>query len=256
MLAQSKPDQGAEDLVKALSGFPDDRIVGAARDPIDMLVVSSDQAFDRAVALRPLDQQIWVARGRFLAWQSRWKEAALAYERGVRARPFFHDSLEYACVLVLSGDFDGYRQLCKSLNEKPPGSDGQNDIGPGLVWQLAEAARVGSLHPDSGAGPKRMLEWCERSLRDKPEHASILFAAALVRYRIRDEATAISLLGRTATSDLPFEWNGWAMIRYLLALSHHRLGHNYDARRWYDLAESSLAARDKRAAKQATPPLD
>ena len=46
------------------------------------------------------------------------------------------------------------------------------------------------------------------------------------------------------------------MIHYLLALSHHRVGQEYDARRWFQIAEASLDSADKLAAEQPIPPPD
>src|SRR5262249_5320870 len=61
-LDQKRPVEAADDLVAVLSALPDDRNMNADRFPVDLLLASSDQAFERAVALRPDDPQLWVAR--------------------------------------------------------------------------------------------------------------------------------------------------------------------------------------------------
>jgi tetratricopeptide (TPR) repeat protein len=255
-LSRSQPAPAAEDLVKVLSSMPDGRNLFSGRTPIDRLLASSDQAFERAVTLRSEDQQLWVARGRHLAWHARWQEAAVAYERGVRARPLFHDWLEYGSVLVLSGDFERYHQLCMRLGDGGLGTDLPTAVEGQIEDRLAEALRIACLYPDSGVDSKRILDWAARALLPDRNGAWILYAAARARYRTGDVTAAVSLLDRAARAAVDINWNGLELIRYLLATCHHRLGHSDDARRWYDLAEAGMASKSKRATQEPTLPLD
>ena len=182
-LKEGRPEDAASDLVVALASLSENRDLGAPRNQIDGPLAASDAAFRRAVALRPDDPQLWVARGRYLAWQGRWKEAADAYARGVEKRPIHVDWIEYADVLVLAGDLDGYRALCRRVAERVAAPDGLK----GGVWDegdaMALAARVAYAHPDSGLDPKLVLGWVEKADSLHPNWLRIRLALGIALYR-------------------------------------------------------------------------
>jgi serine/threonine protein kinase/tetratricopeptide (TPR) repeat protein len=159
-LAEGRAADAAKDLVRVLAQLPDLRTMEADRFIVDGLLASSDAAFQRAVELRPKDPQLWVARGRYLAWKERWEEAAEAYRRGVESQPIYYDWIEYGCALILAGDLDGYRQLCAKLGSRLKSPDGRKGI-PGGDDPVYVAVRLAALHPNSGIDPKVMMDWAK-----------------------------------------------------------------------------------------------
>ena len=81
-LAEKRPEAAADDLVRALARWPDSRDEFDLRAVVNRLIATNDAVFARAVSLRPDDPQVWVARGRHLAWLGRWRDASDAYTKG------------------------------------------------------------------------------------------------------------------------------------------------------------------------------
>ena len=151
-LKEERPEDAANDLVAALSQFPVNSHPDAVRNVPEGWLVSSDAAFRRAVELSRDDPQLWVARGQYLACQSRWKESAVAYARGVETRQISHDWVEYACVLILSDDLVGYRDFCGREAKRVATPDGLKGGMDDEAYTRALAVRIACLHPGSGDG--------------------------------------------------------------------------------------------------------
>jgi serine/threonine protein kinase len=250
-LTRGDADEAADHLVRALRRLPDDRNLQSERYPIDMLLASSDPAFSRALVLRPEDPQLWVARGRYLAWNGRWKEAAQAYGRAVESRSIFVDWIEFGCVLVLADDLIGYRALCSALARRLETAEGLRS-----VWDegetLAIAVRLARLHPEPGIDPARILAWADRAFQRNPRHFGFLYSCASARYRAGEHEQAIALA--TDSIDSHPLWPGSYLNWYILSLAHHRLGRVEEARRWFNLAEASLRSEERKTQERPTPP--
>jgi tetratricopeptide (TPR) repeat protein len=249
-LKEARPQEAAESLVRALEPIQDDRRMEAARFEIDGLLASSDEAFAKAAGLRPDDPQLWVARGRYLAWHGRWKEAAEAYGRGVVAQPVWFDWIEYGSVLVLADELDGYQKFCSQMLERV-GKPG----GFRSVWSAAQtqamAARVARLHPASGIGTEQILDWADEAALKEPL-AQTYYTAAAARLRAGRYAEAATLAHRSI-EELP-EWSASDLNWYVLAVAHQKQGHGEEARRWLEKAEVAQAKRKDEAAMTAYPP--
>jgi serine/threonine protein kinase/tetratricopeptide (TPR) repeat protein len=250
-LAQGRDTAAAEDLVRVLARSRDIRKMQADRFLIDGFLASSDAAFQRAIELRPKDPQLWVARGRYLAWHEHWKEAAEAYARGVEVQPLYFDWIEYGCVLILAGDLDGYRQLCTKLTVRMKSADRDKGIPDGGD-AFYVAVQLATLHPDSGVDPKVMAEWASAAWGPAPNYFAACLAAGMVRERSGETERAAELF-RHSLQLLPL-WFGLDLNWYGLAIAAGRLGQAEEARYWLDRAESSLGSQLRLARNAPTVP--
>ena len=121
---------------------------------------------------------------------------------------------------------------------------------------MAEAVMVASLRLNARTDSIKIRKWADHSLNVYPNAAWALFPSALARFADADYSGALADLDRSLGDPMPVDWNGWTVVRYLYALSQHQLGHGYDARRWFELAEASLASEEKLAAERPIPPTD
>jgi tetratricopeptide (TPR) repeat protein len=235
-----RPEAAAEDLVAVLKGLPDLRTHDADRQIIDDLLAPSDRAFRRAVELRPADLQLWTARGRYLAWNGRWAEAAEAYAKGLGDRPLFIDWEEYAGALVLAGDLAGYRRLCARLAELAPSpAGGKGPWGPD--GGLQTAVQAVNLHPDSGVDPKVSSGWTSTLLSRDGNNAFMQYGAGAAANRAGKPDQALRHIRHSMS--LLYLWPARELNYYQMAIAHARLGEADEARRWFDLAEAGRTAK-------------
>jgi hypothetical protein len=97
-----------------------------------------------------------------------------------------------------------------------------------------------------------MLDWAHRAVHLKAENVHVLFAEGAAMYRVGQLDQAVAHCTRSIRS-----WPLWSandLNWYTLALAHHRLGHDEEARRWFDLVEASLTAKERKAAERPAPP--
>jgi Flp pilus assembly protein TadD len=180
-----------------------------------------EEVFRRLAEQRPGDARLWCERGRFLAQRSRWKDAAEAYARaGESGRPWN----EYALVLLLADDVEGYRRLCEKLNER----NGQSPSAE-VPWVL-----TATLGKDSGVDPARMVAWAKAAVEKKRNKFTLVVLAA-AEYRAGRFEEAI----RHAQQALD-QQAARSEVAFLLALAYHRLGKHAESRMWYDIGRNEL----------------
>jgi tetratricopeptide (TPR) repeat protein len=263
-LAEGRHAAAAEELVHMLAQLLDsrtphadrfiidDRTPHADRFIIDGLLASSDVAFKKAVELRPKDLQLWVARGRYLAWHERWKEAAEAYSRGVEPQPLFFDWVDYGCALVLAGDLDGYRQLCSKLALRMQSADRNKGI-PTWVDPVRIALLVATLRPDSGIDPQVMRNWMTTGWgQTRIDYAFQCSAAGMAREREGNFEKAVALFSESLR--LTPLWSSRDLNWYGLAIVKGRLGQLDEARHWFSQAEASFGFKLRMAREEPNVP--
>ena len=197
-----------------------------------MVIAREDELFTRVQSLRPNDHRLWSLRARYYAFGSHWDRAAADYARGVQARPLEDDSFEYACVLLLLGDKQGYRQL---FNELLDAASRKKDSGAYLL------GRASVISPRWAAGQEQMLQWANKAvaLQGSPDTRRAPFTVnvlAMAHYRAGQFDLAIQFA--TESDQLYESWNrpNRAVNWPLLAMAHHRRGHIAQSRRWLDEA--------------------
>ena len=107
------------------------------------------------------DAAFHVARARMHSSHSRWDEAAADFAATAEALPPGDPWFENACLLLLTGDADGYRRFCESMAAQTGSAD-----DPFVAFQLAHACAVG---PDPPVPPERMVQWAERAVGGDPK---------------------------------------------------------------------------------------
>jgi len=205
---------------------------------LDMEVVRREDIFPRVLALRPTDAQLWVARGRYLAWLGRWDDARAAYERVIHNGADTEDALdEYACVLLLAGDSAAYRRWCEELAkqlERHP----SNHAGFLL-------ARAGVLAPKAFDDASRLVRSAERGAKDNPKSPHHLYVMGLSCLRAgRLDESVRYFQASLADTRHWLDINNWLG----LALAHHHLGHAAEARRWYEKARDWIDQKNRERA--------
>jgi hypothetical protein len=186
---------------------------------------------DHVTGMEPPDEAMRVKRWRLLIRLGRWDQADADIGRVLQsgeigdARPWY----EHACLRLLTGDIDGYRRACARIVDHFAGTD-----DPVTAFF---AARACAVVPDGVVDPAQLARWARLSLSAAPDSPWTLHVLGLVDYRAGRYEQAVHWLTRTPKTSS--EWEGHATNQLLLAMSHHRLGHADEARKWLELATPS-----------------
>jgi len=217
-------DAAAADFVRAMELEPNARWNAAS--PSFRALMRSEPVFERVAKLRPDDTGLWLERGRYYALCGQWGRAVADYAR-VNKQP--RPDEEYAALLVLTGDEDGYRDLCGGLE----GRFAQTDQ-PGVARALAI---ICSLSPQSGIDSARIVQWAELALRSE-RNKFTLQALAHARYRTGEFGEAAKVLKKAMELPQPMPKSEAA---FPLALAYRGLGQEEESQKWYRLGVAELA---------------
>jgi tetratricopeptide (TPR) repeat protein/tRNA A-37 threonylcarbamoyl transferase component Bud32 len=218
-------DRAVADFVKAIELLPQDRLFNSPRSWLILELAGHEHVFSALLEARPDDKQLWIGRARYHALRDRWRRAAADYARGIEAvpAPDTQEYYEYACVLLLIGDHERYRDLIKTLRDQV---DKTKD--PRLAYELARAC---VMTPEMPADAEQVIQWARTAAESAPLpwHSHVVGAAY---YRVRNYDEALRWLGNSLE-------RGWDMARplnsFLLAMIHRGMGH----------AERAAALRDE-----------
>jgi serine/threonine-protein kinase len=222
-------DQVVADFNKALDLLPDEPVGFAARTLLFEQLLAWEPAFNKVAVQRPNDAAQWVARGRRDARQSRWTQAAESYQKVSGARPFGEESFEHAGLLLLSGDMKGYQQFCQRLTQQKGATEDS--------FQAYIIARTCGLGSETLVDRQQVLKWARQAAQSQPQSGWYLHVLGLAYYRAVQMDTALERLQRSAATN----WGDPEVLNWLvLALVHHQLGHQAEAREWLDKATQWL----------------
>jgi tetratricopeptide (TPR) repeat protein len=230
-------DQAAADFGKAIDLVPRDRSFTSSRSWLILGLADQERVFSALLDARPDDKHLWIGRGRHHALRERWRSATADYARGIEpaASPDAHEYYEYACLLLLVGDKDRYRELIQSFSKQV---DEAQD--PRLAYELARACVIA---PEMAAAPERVIHWARLAAESTPLpwHSHVVGAAY---YRAGDDEEAIRWLGIS----LKGSWNmGPPLNQFVLAMIHRRRGH---AERATALLEESIRLHEEMESKR------
>jgi WD40 repeat protein len=161
-------------------------------------------------------------RGRLLARAGAWDGAAADFARLFgRPGPLPKRAwLDYARVLVLRGDAEGYRRLSERfLAESAPGDEDT------LPWK----ALMTGLAPGDTAAAVRLAE---QALARQPGHAELSLALGRALFRAGRAEKAVPRLEESLTQDAQTAWLKWPW----LALAQHQAGQDAQARHRFEQA--------------------
>jgi serine/threonine protein kinase/Flp pilus assembly protein TadD len=212
-----------------------DAALASVRDPanLEKLPVEERQQWQRlwaeVTALRADDPR---EQGRAHAARREWGPAADSYLRAFKfgQTDEGHFWFEYAALMLLSGDRQGYARACMRMVERC----GQEV--PDL--RAYHVARACTLAPDSVADAAQSGRLAQKELTDKAREFWSQTERAALHYRAGRFQEALPLLEQSLRVEgLP----GRAVLNWLwLALAHQRLGKMDEARRWLSKAQAWL----------------
>jgi tetratricopeptide (TPR) repeat protein len=189
---------------------------------------AAETAFDEVVGARPNAQWAWNERGRFHLARKQWGKAAADFAQEARIGPD-RVSQQYLSILTLlaSGDGAGFRRACSRLLDRIGTTTNWPGDGNEVAWCLV-------LGPDAVAdrdAPVRLAVSAVNSNDDERHRANYLNTLGAALYRAGRFEEAIRRLEegirKRGGEGLPQDW-------VFLALSHYRLGHRAESRRWLD----------------------
>ena len=167
----------------------------------------------------------WAAKKDFelalaLAHSAQWAKAAASFARGLELKPDDIAIWNRVAVLRLdTGDAEGYRRTCQEMFTRFGQTDNA-EIANWLAWTC-------SLAPDSRVDRNRLVPIAERAVNvdAKNESYGNTLGCALFRAgRFEDAAKRLAAV-KPSTVPPAYTW-------YLLAMTHHRLGHADEAKQW------------------------
>jgi tetratricopeptide (TPR) repeat protein len=187
----------------------------------------AEAAYVEVVRARPFNREVRDALARLQVERGHLDRAAATLAEGVRLAP--DDSVlrrHLGVALLMPGDRAGWRSSIPA----PPGVRPDGTI---YWWAANEFAWSCALGPGATADPEVPVRLAEAAVRDCPEsnRGTLLntLGAALYRAGRYDEAIRRLNEGseRRGGASTPDDWP-------FLAMAHHRLGHQAEARRWLD----------------------
>jgi WD40 repeat protein/tetratricopeptide (TPR) repeat protein len=187
---------------------------------------AAEAAFDEAMRARPFNLAIVVERGELYAKRALWSKAAAYYATTAKQYPDVAP-LHYRHVLSLLalGDEAGLREACSDLLDHF-GTSTNHHIANKVAWDCLLAPGAVA----NRAAPVRLAEFAVNDApeAEKPNSLNTL-GAALYRAGRFEEAIRRLQEGirKRGGESLPRDW-------VFLAMAHHRLGHDTEARRWLD----------------------
>ena len=170
-------------------------------------------------------------RGRTLAARRDWARAAESYGSTLTRNPTIdgHFWLEYAALLLLSGDRPGYARACERMVEAH-----RKQGGP----RAYHVARACTLAPESVAEASLPGRLAEKELREFAGGFWSLTEQGALACRAGRFEEAIPFFEQSLRAD---PRPGSAAINWLwLALAYQRLGKAEEARRWLSKAQEWL----------------
>jgi tetratricopeptide (TPR) repeat protein len=186
----------------------------------------AEAAFDEVVRARPYNASSWAARGRFRIARGEPERGSADLALAIRLEPEnLQRRYSHALSLLALGDHAGMRQACGYLLARY-GTASDPNIANNVAWDCV-------LAPGAVANRTAPVRLAELAVNDAPEGEKPnnlnTLGAALYRAGRFEQAICRLQEGirKRGGASLPQDW-------VFLAMAHHRLGHDTEARRWLD----------------------
>jgi serine/threonine protein kinase/predicted Zn-dependent protease len=168
-----------------------------------------------------------------------WDEAAAEFARAQDRYLGQNAQRQYALWLLAAGKTDAYRRQCARMRELL-----SNTSKPQTAFHVVLACMYG---PSGIAEPTRLVQWADAWTKAGLKDSLSRFAAFLAHYRAGRFEEAL----RNFNEESP---QGWLVV----AMTHHRLGHGDEARRWLAKADAwyDKVMQDGLARPEAGPRVD
>jgi len=239
-ISRGQPEKAAADFAQALDLEPGDRNFYSPRSQAILRLAHWDRVYAKVLELRPRDGHLRTGRGRYHALRSQWNQAAADFARGIAsAPPGSEEWFEHACLRLLVGDREGYRNLIRCMQQR---SGGSKDL---IVASIL--ARSCNLVSEPVIEPEQVIRWAQHAVANRRAPGD-LQALGTAIYRaghfheaiIRLEEIIARSQGKFGTAERT------AQNRLVLAMAYQRLGNVAKARallgevrQWWNSVEAS-----------------
>jgi serine/threonine-protein kinase len=173
------------------------------------------------VEVTPLPDPFLMAQARHCIRLSQWDEAAAEYAKVNWSRPLGEDAFDYACVLLIRGDSEGYNSFCQGMIQRA--ADTKDP------WESYVLARSCAMARKSPVDPTRAVQWAKQAVSGNSS-AWFVHVLGLAQYRAGQFDQALQSFEESKVK----RWNYSGLNWFGLALVHRRLGHPEEARRCLD----------------------
>jgi tetratricopeptide (TPR) repeat protein len=223
-------DEVATEFARVMDLSEDNRSFASHLKNVCEHIARWDEVFDRVAKLRPKETALWVGRGQYRALREQWHQAASDLARVVRDRRLEDDStFEYAGLLILDGDLEGYKKFCQELKVRL-------DRQPKDPWAAYVTSRVFAIGPTDAVDAPHVVEWAQQASHDNPT-AFCIHNLGLAQYRAGQNEAAIENLQKATA----LGWgDGAALDWFVQAMIHDRLGHKEEANRCVEKAKELI----------------
>jgi WD40 repeat protein/serine/threonine protein kinase/tetratricopeptide (TPR) repeat protein len=181
---------------------------------------------DRLIEAEPSNEVFRRRRARAAIALRDWHRAIEDYAKLPKLESYLALSCEYAGVLLLQGDHDGYHQVCRRVLQRFGHTQNQNE--------LYLLARILSLAPHEVSEPAQAVALLEKAVAARPNEACFRHTLAVAYYRAGRFALAIEHAQKSMKDE--HAWGGHVVNWLLLALAYQRQGQDAETRRWLDKA--------------------
>jgi tetratricopeptide (TPR) repeat protein len=216
------------------------------------------EAFRRTLELDPGRTEQRFTLGNLYLGKGELERAIAAYRRVIEDEPAFVGAhLNLGVALTRRGDVDDAIAAWRRTLELEPDQalahlnlgraynsrgDRENaathfsravELGRSEPWALNDLAWILTSAPEPGLrDPERAVELAKRAVQLAPGDGTYHNTLGIARYRNGDHEAAI----RTLEESMRLQGGGNSWDWYFLAMAHARLGHDAQAREWYDRA--------------------
>jgi serine/threonine protein kinase/Flp pilus assembly protein TadD len=171
------------------------------------------------------------ARGALFAAQQQWDRARADFEKATASdSATYHVRYQHALFCLAMQDTTAYQQACAAMLRRFRDSQ-QPDELHFAAWTCVLAADAVDDYAPAIELARRAVELRPDDWTNGQTLGAVLFRAGHFEEALNDLTKSADAKG-TLKSAPVYSW-------YLLALTHHKLGHPEDARRWYDQATES-----------------
>jgi tetratricopeptide (TPR) repeat protein len=229
-------DEATAQFLRAFDLAEDNPRFDSPRKDASFKLATWEEAFDRAVKLRPNEAALWLGRAQHRALCGQWHEAIGDYKRALNDSeshigPGDDTNAEYAGCLVLNDKDSDYRQFREQLKTRL--AQQPNDDTAAYV-----VSRVFAMGAVDTADAPLMVKWAKQAMHTKPVPEWVIHNLGVAQYRAGQVEGAIKNLQTVSAG----YGGGRASDLYSLAVIHDRLGHKAEARRCLNDARQLMKA--------------
>jgi eukaryotic-like serine/threonine-protein kinase len=194
--------------------------------------------YSKAVELSRGELQLWQEKAAFDSEHGQWKDAAKAFAEALAIDPGDHWRWYQSAALHLYiGDIDGYRRHCREILRR----FGQTN-DPIIAERIA---KICLLRPDAVEDQKSVQKLAEQAITNTEKHdyyPFFMLARGIAEYRTGHPELAIDWLHKSLKSPLISRPAFNSLAQLFLAMAHHQLGQEKQARQALERAAAFIDA--------------